>query len=422
MLDPVTFPQLERVHAKLGGQVVHQVLDGVGRLRPAGAPVGVGGGLAGEHAGTAEPVGVHLVDRVEHERPEQRHARSDEHQVGAHVGEQVDVEPADAAVGVGGEPQPLDLVAAVMDGHVALGPGLRPLHRAAELAREQQREHLFRGDLQLRAEAAAHVRRDDPQLVLGYAGDEGEHDPQHVRDLGGRPHRVLVGDGRADHGPRFHGRRDQPLLTVGALDHHRRVTERGVYVPVAERPGERLVPGRVQLHGAVRESRLHVEHRLKRLVVHVDELERVGGGVAVAGDHARHDLAAVPDGVHRHRRVLGDNDVRGDGPGAGQRALLRGEVGAGVGGEDPGGLAGRGHVDGGDPRVRVRAAQERDMHHAGERDVVGPVGLPGDQAGVFLPCPGLADLGRGEIGRGHAVTSVVAVPFAARRTARTMFW
>ena len=77
----------------------------------------------------------------------------------------------------------------------------------------------------------------------------------------------------------------------------------------------------------------------------------------------------------------------------GSDALLGGEVGAGVGGEDPGRLAGRGHVDGGDPRVRVRAAQERDVHQAGQRDVVGPVGLPGDQPGVFLPGAGLADLG-----------------------------
>ena len=248
VLDPVPRPQLKRVDAELGGQVVHQVLDGVRRLGPPGAAVGVGGGLGGEHAGAVEPVGVHLVDRVEHERPEQRHARRDEHQVRAHVREQVHVEAEDAPVRGSRQPQPLDLVTAVVHGHVALGPGLRPLHRAAELAREQQREHLFRGDLELRAEAAAHVRRDHPQLVLGDAGDEREHDAQHVRDLGGGPHRVLVADRGADHGPRLHRGRDQPLLPVGALDHHGRVAERGVQVAVGERPGERLVPGLVDLH------------------------------------------------------------------------------------------------------------------------------------------------------------------------------
>ncbi len=194
----------------------------------------------------------------------------------------------DPAVPRRGQPQPLDLVAAVVHGHVALGPGLGPLHRPAELARDQQRQHLFRGDLELRPEAAAHVRRDHPQLVLGDAGDEREHDPQHVRDLRGRPQGVLVGDRGAHHRARLHGRRDQPLLPVGALQYDRRVAERGLQVAVVERPGERLVPGLVDFRG----SRASIAASMSSTgssgsYVTSISSTRVGGGVLVAGDDGR---------------------------------------------------------------------------------------------------------------------------------------
>ena len=48
--------------AELGRQLVHHPLDGERRLRPAGAPVGVGRRRVGEDAGAGEVVGVHLVD------------------------------------------------------------------------------------------------------------------------------------------------------------------------------------------------------------------------------------------------------------------------------------------------------------------------------------------------------------------------
>ena len=64
--------------------------------------------------------------------------------------------------------------------------------------------------------------------------------------------------------------------------------------------------------------------------------------------------------------------------------------------------------------VRSPMAHKRDVHHTRQLDVVGPVRLPGQQPGVFLAGPRLADLG----GHGHD-----AAPWlAARMTARTMFW
>ena len=62
-----------------------------------------------------------------------------------------------------------------------------------------------------------------------------QHDPQHVRDLGGRPQRDLAAHVGRHHRPRLHRARDQPLLPVGALDDHRGVAERRVQVPVGQR-------------------------------------------------------------------------------------------------------------------------------------------------------------------------------------------
>ena len=92
VLDPVLLAQLQRVHAQLGGQLVHDPLDGERGLRPAGAAVGVGGHLGGEHARAVEPVGRELVDRGYMNAPRIGMPGVDQPQVGAHVGEQVDVQ------------------------------------------------------------------------------------------------------------------------------------------------------------------------------------------------------------------------------------------------------------------------------------------------------------------------------------------
>ena len=81
-LDEVAAAQLDRVDARDLGQAVHGPLDGVGRLGPAGAAVGVGGRHGGEHARAAERVGLgQVVHAGVEERPEQRDAGRDELQV-----------------------------------------------------------------------------------------------------------------------------------------------------------------------------------------------------------------------------------------------------------------------------------------------------------------------------------------------------
>ena len=140
VLDPVLLAHLERVAAQLGGELVHHPLDAEGGLGPAGAAVGVGPGLVGEHVRAGEPVRRELVDGVEHERAQDRHARGDQAQVGAHVGQQVDLEAGDRAVLGGGQGEPLDLVAPVVRGQDRLGAGLGALARLAEPPGHQERD------------------------------------------------------------------------------------------------------------------------------------------------------------------------------------------------------------------------------------------------------------------------------------------
>ena len=219
VLDPVLLADLERVDADLGGQLVHDPLDAVRRLGPAGAAVGVGPGLVGEHRLAGEVVGRELVDRVEHERAQHRHAAADDRDVRAEVGEQLDLEAGDRAVLLGRQGQLLPLVAAVVAAEQGLRAGLGVLHRLADPAADRPGDPLLRGGLELAAEAAADVGGDHPDLGLGHAGRRGQREPQDVRDLGGRPHRELL-TGRVDHDRAgLHERRDQPLLAVLPLDH-----------------------------------------------------------------------------------------------------------------------------------------------------------------------------------------------------------
>jgi hypothetical protein len=234
--------------------------------------------------------------------------------------------------------------------------------------------------------------------VLGDAGDERQHDPQDVRDLGGRVDRELVGGGdrRDDDPARLHRVGDQPLLDVAAVEDDLRGRLGGGVVAAGERPEEALVRpgGRVDQRGAVGEGGLHVENGRQRLVVDVDVLQRVGRDVAVPGHDDGDGVAGVADLVDGDRRVVGVDHVGGDRPGAGQAAELLGEVGAAERGDDTGPLERGRDVDPADPGVRHRAAQDRQVHHAGQGDVVGPVGLAGEQLGVLLAAPAAAQLGR----------------------------
>lgn len=414
--DPVPAPQLHRVQAEFDGQLVHDPLDGVRRLRAPGTAVGVGRRPGREDAGDVQLVGVHLVDARVHERAQDRDAGGDQHQVGAHVDQQVGLEAQESPVAGRGDLDVLDHAPAVVRRQVALRAGLGPLHRSPEAPRDREGDRLLAVHLEFGAEAAAHVGGDHPQPVLGDAGDDGKHDPEDVRDLGGGVHGVLVGGGDRgdDDRPRLHRVGDEPLLVVAAPERdlgappYRLEVLAGAQGPVVAAVGA-LVG--VDQWGALGECGLQVQDRGQRGVVDLDRLQGVGGRVPVAGHDHGHRVTGVAHLVDGDRRMVGQHDVLGHRPGAGQRAQAVREVGAAERGDHTGPFECRGDVDAVHARVGHGAAQDRQVEQAGGVDVVGPAGLSGDEPGVLLAEPGGADLA-------HVVTP----SSAAARTARTMFW
>ena len=121
-----------------------------------------------------------------------------------------------------------------------------------------------------------------------------------------------------------------------------------------------------------------VDDRRQRLVLDVDQLERVVRRVLVGRDHERDLLALEADLVAREHglRVVGDRRH----PREPERLeVLRGDDGGDVRVRER--LRG---VDRDDARVRVRAAQHRPVDHPGQPDVVEVGALAADEARVLL--------------------------------------
>ena len=85
------------------------------------------------------------------------------------------------------------VVAPMRVGKERLAAVADPFHRPADALRRPQRHHLFGIDEDLGPEAAADVGRDHAQLMLGCHPHEGrDHEPRHMRVLGGVPERQLT--------------------------------------------------------------------------------------------------------------------------------------------------------------------------------------------------------------------------------------
>ena len=166
-----------------------------------------------------------------------------------------------------------------------------------------------------------------------------------------------------------------------------------------------------------------VDDRGQRVVLDVDQLQRVVGRVLVGRDHECDLLALEAHLVAGQHglRVVGD---RGH-PGQPERLEILGR--------DDGGDVGMrqclGGVDREDARVGVRAAQDGAVHHARKLDVIEIGALPADESRVFLALEttkangALDGRARKVLGGGHAHTSRFAAAsyWAAHCTALTMF-
>jgi len=117
-------------------------------------------------------------------------------------------------------------------GLVVLAPGFRPFDREAELHGAEDRDEVGRIRGNLAAEPAAHLWRDDPQLVLGHAGDDRAEKSKDVWILRRVPQRQLTRGAAPlrEGGARLHRVGDEPLVDDPLLDDHLGVLERRVDV------------------------------------------------------------------------------------------------------------------------------------------------------------------------------------------------
>ena len=411
-LDEVALAQIRRIDAELARTDLDQPLDHEGRFRPPGAAIRIDRhGVGVDRIDLAIDVRDAVLARQQGRVEIGRHRRREGRHVGAEIGDGLRAQAGDLAFGVERHLGMGDVVAAVRVGEEGFGAIRIPLHRPVHLARRPEADDLFRIDEDLRAEAAADVRRDHAQLVLRRHADEGrDHEARDVRVLRRVPQRqrVVAGIVIGERGARLDRVRHQAVVDDVELGDVLGARERRLgRLLVAEMPlVDRVVRRDVMDQRRALRLRLRrIGDRGQHLVIDVDLLARVLRLRQGLGDHDRDRVADVVRLVagdrrmrrHLHRRAV----LRRDRPAADQIADLVGrEIGAGQHRDDAGHAFRFGAVDLLDLRVRVRRADEIDVGLARAVDVVGVLALAGDEPVVFLA----ADC-RADPGRAHGVSS-----------------
>ena len=299
--------------------------------------------------------------------------------VRAGVGQRVQIDGRDGAVVHGAQLNGhLHLVTRVArsDGLLA---GVTAIARTASLLGHERYEDLAATRL-LGAKAAADARLNDLHLRLRNVErlrDHAAHVEGHLRRGGHRDTSKRVG--RREGAEGFHGRGLRGLAGVGALKDD--VTLGEGLVQVAKIAGTaadqvarniaalREHKGHIALgvdHDVVIECLGKVEQRLEHLVIDLDELECLVGGLLGLGGDNRHLLVLVAHEVLEDQAVVGTRlriALAGDG-----KAAL-GHVLVGIDAHHAGHLQGARRIDGADLGAGIRAALEFDDERAGGHQV-----------------------------------------------------
>ena len=393
--DQVAAPQLERVEAELARGDVDRALHEVGGLGAARPAVGAGGDLVGAPAHHLHVGRADVVDAAHEHRGGVRRDRGGGHQVAAEVGPDAGTEGEHPALAVERQLHVRLHAASLVGRHEVLLAVLGPLDGAPGHDRRGRHEHRLGGGRSLAAEGAAHVRHDHVDRVLGPVEHGREPGQLAVAVLRRDPDReqilaLVVGGDRSACLHR-HGR--QPWHGVARPHHVRRRREGGLHLAAA------LVPVRHRHAGAAR-----VEHRVERLVVHLDELGGVLGERTRLGEHGSHQLARIAHLAGRQHGMAVARDLAAlealDGQIAGSALEVRG------GDHGDHALQAVGGAHGTDPRVRERAAHERDVRRSVRVDVVQVARCAAQDALVLPPGKGAAD----EAARVHACLRPHAAP------------
>ncbi len=264
---------------------------------------------------------------------------------------------------------------------------LDPLHGVPEQEGGGGCHHVAGIHRHLVAEAAADVRGDNPDLLLGQPRHQREDRADRVRRLRRHVDRGLAG-GRVHVGDAAAGleRRGVTARVEGIDRHHlvrlREGLVRGLLVaglPVVDVVVLLIFLVRADHGGAGLERALRRDDGFERVVVDLDQLQRVLGDVRVGGDHGRDLLTLEPHGV-RDEHGLRVARHRGH-P---RQVVLRHQL-AGHHGDDARQGRGGGGVDAVQRGVGVRTAQDRHVQHPRQMHVIDEVAGTPDESVVFDP-------------------------------------
>ncbi len=380
------------VDPELASGEVHQPLDHEDPVLAAGAAVRRDDRLVGEDRFELARIIGHPVRSHQRALAVERHGEA-VGIVGAGVVQERVLDPEDAAVARQRDLRVVDLAALLGRGEEVLGTVLDPFDRLLEPEGEPGDQHLLGIEHHdLGAEAAADEGRHEPHLVLG----EPEHGREAVahrdRRLGRVPDRQLLDPCvplRHD-ATVLDRRRGAAVVGEAAADHHVGLRPRRLVVPLLLGHIRCDIRAHVLVHQRHPglQGLLELHHGRQRLVVDVDVLQRVLGHVAGHGHDQCHRLA---DMAHlavgqRDLRPLVENHPLDRRRRHQQRPRLP-VVAQILGREDRDHALALEHprrVDAEDAGMRVRAAQEGDMRHLRQLDVVDELGPAGQEARVFI--------------------------------------
>ena len=216
---------------------------------------------------------------------------------GTDVDDEIDVPREDRALGVDGQPCPVQLVPGLGAGQQVFLAVLDPDHALLGVFRQHGEHDLLAVHIGLGAEPATHVRHADHDVLAVPVGHRADRVAHHVRHLGRGVHLDASASGVVigEHAATFQRHRTVALHPVGALHDVGGCLESliGSAELVLQTSGL-VVRQMTEQRGAVRIERGGSigQHR-QHLVGHDDALGCVLGDVAVAGDDHGDRLADV---------------------------------------------------------------------------------------------------------------------------------
>ena len=151
-------------HAELARGCIDQPLEHIGRLRTAGAAIGIDRHGVGEDRTHAAVKSLDVVKAGQHAGAAMRDVRAEGRQIRAHVADQIDIHAEEFAVLGKRHPRHGGVVAPLRIAHEVIGAVGGPFHCLAQFSRGDGSERIFAVGKQFGAEAAADIGADHAHL------------------------------------------------------------------------------------------------------------------------------------------------------------------------------------------------------------------------------------------------------------------